>query len=148
MGFIDILNKVRSIAYGTSIPNTATKTVCTPKKVLDISEPVLSMVEVLETAPLNRFITTSKYDIGLWNSKTYIKIVDRYNKCCFECVWDGYDPPYKGLELFTKDEIKLLEYKLKIYFGRKLQRKQEIEKKRFIRKRDELVKLYCKGEVK
>lgn len=68
MGFIDILNKVRSIAYGTSIPDTPTKTVCTPKKVLDISEPVLSMIKVLETAPLTRFTIKVEYYFNISSS--------------------------------------------------------------------------------
>lgn len=125
-----------------------------PEKVLDISEPVLSMVEVLETAPLNRFTVEKKYYFGGIYESRYeiITIKDKLLNKSWQFRWE-YNPytryeGFIGLEYFTKDEINLLEDKLKRYFGRKLQRKQELKKQRLMRKRDELVKLYCKEEVK
>ena len=125
-------------------PNKSTEPL--PEKVLDISEPVISIVKVIEEAPLNRFtikvVRFAYEDLSIY---TTYEIRDKVNQhsWIFRGIFSLTSPEFKDVEYLTPDEIELLYKKFSDYFNKRILRKKELEKKRLMRKREELTKLYC-----
>lgn len=126
-------------------PNKSTEPL--PEKVLDISEPVISLVRVIEEAPLKRFtikvVWVAYEDLSIY---TTYEIKDRFNQ--YSWIFRGKlslsSPEFKGVEYLTPDEIQILHKKFSDYFNKRILRKKELENKRLMRKREELTRLYCK----
>lgn len=126
------------------------KSASIPEKVSNISEPVLSIVKIIEEAPLNRFTikTVTQRYIREYSESTYT-ITDRVKQRSWEFGTTsrlGYIsvPMFKGVNYLTLDEMQLLSDKFTEYFNKKYNRICELKNKRIMRKREELTKLYCK----
>lgn len=116
----------------------------------DISEPVISIVKVIEEAPLNRFTikTVAQYYIGDGTSEHTYTITDRVKQRSWSFgTFSEYGyvnvPTFKRVSYLTLDEMQLLSDKFTEYFNKKYNRMWELKKERIMRKREELTKLYC-----